>query len=256
MKNKRLVILLSVFAFLVLIVVLCSTVFTVKKVQLQWLTTKVNFSSTDNEVASDVKKGDSVFLVDKKEITKKLEDDFPYIKVVSLEIKFPNKLIIHSAERQELFDIKVKDNSHYILDGECKVLRASNDANVKGAIPVTVTNYAFPDGTFSVSQVADLGYVSGIMNNLYKALLTNGYENVDMISNISAVQIDVTGYNENLEIKMGGVTIKVSKITSNLFQKLNMAVATFDTKLSTVERQSGTLNVYEKDGKVIAEYQA
>ena len=72
MKNKRLVILLSVFAFLVLIVVLCSTVFTVKKVQLQWLTTKENFSSTDNEVASDVKKGDSVFLVDKKEITKKI----------------------------------------------------------------------------------------------------------------------------------------------------------------------------------------
>lgn len=256
MKNKRLVILLSVFAFLVLIVVLCSTVFTVKKIQLQWITTKVNFVSSDEDIVNDVKKGESVFLLDKKEITQKLENDFPYLKVVSLEIKFPNKLVIHSAERQELFTIKVKDNSHYILDGECKVLRASNDANLGDAINVTVNNYAFPDGTFKVSQVPDLGYVGGVMSNLYKALLTNGYENIDMKNNISAVNIDVTGYNENLEIKMRGVSIKISKITSNLFEKFNMAIATFDTKLTTPEKETGVLNVYEKDGKVIAEYQA
>ena len=65
MKNKRLIILLSVFAFLVLIAVLCSTVFTVKKVQVNWLTTKAIFTESDETIIKDVKKGESVFLVDK-----------------------------------------------------------------------------------------------------------------------------------------------------------------------------------------------
>ena len=72
MKNKRLVIILSVFSFLVLIAVLCSTVFTVKSVSLNWLTFKSAFVDMDDEITSNVELGESVFLVDKKAIINKL----------------------------------------------------------------------------------------------------------------------------------------------------------------------------------------
>ena len=131
MKNKRLVILLSVFSFLVLIAVLCSTVFTVKSVSLNWLTTRVNFVDMDNEITANVELGESVFLVDKGAIIQKLERKYPYLKVVSAEVKFPNKLVLHTAERQELYSLKIKSNSYAILDSDCKVLRIVNDILLK-----------------------------------------------------------------------------------------------------------------------------
>ena len=253
MKNKRLVILLSVFAFLVLIAVLCSTVFTVRKVSVEWSTTKVLFDHTDAEIVGDVKKGESVFLVDKASIKQTLEEKYPYLKVVSLEIKFPNQLVVHASERQELFSIKVKDNSHYILDGECKVLRSATDATLNGTTPVTVKNFTFPDGTFEVSKVAEMGFVNNVLTNFASALSINKNGSDYVKNNVQYLDIDVTGYNENLEIKMRGVTVKVNKITSKLLEKLELAIATFD-HLSAPEKESGVMTVYEVAGKVFAEY--
>lgn len=260
MKNKRLIILLSVFAFLVLIAVLCSTVFTVKKVQVNWLTTKVLFVQNDSEIVSDVKKGESVFLVDKNSIKQKLESDFPYLKVVGLEIKFPNKLVVHTAERQEVFSVKVKDNLHYILDGECKVLRTSTDSNLGNTVPVEVVNYTFPSGTFEVSKIANMGYVGTVLNTLTNSFLDSGYEMVDIVSNLVSVKIDVTGYNENLEFKMRdvehGVSVKINKITSQLFEKIKFAIGVYDNQLTNLQKESGTLTVYSVGGVIKSEYEA
>ncbi len=256
MKNKRLIILLSIFAFLVLIAVLCSTVFTVKKVQVNWLTTKAIFTESDETIIKDVKKGESVFLVDKTSIKEKLEADFPYLKVVGLEIKFPNKLVVHTAERQELYSIKVRDNLHYILDGDCKVLRSSSDANLGGTVAVEVVNYTFPSGSFEVSKVANLGYVGTVLNSLTTGLLASGYESIDIKNNLKSVKIDVTGYNENLEFVMRGVTIKVNKITSQLLDKIKYAIGIFDTQLTNLQKETGSLTVYAVNGVIKSEYEA
>lgn len=254
MKNKRLIILLSVFAFLALVAVLCSTVFTVRTVQVEWATTKVNFVNSDDDVVSQVKRGGSVFLLDKTAIADTLEGMFPYLKVEGLEIKFPNKLVVHASERQEVFEIKTRDNVHYVLDGECKVLRVSNDASLNGAVSVTVTNYAFSDNSFNVSHSADIGFVGNVLDCLAKELRLSGKEGVDIKNNISSVKIDVSGHNETLELKMRGVTVKVNKITSGLSDKIRLAISAFETGLTTTEKEGGVLTVYESGGKTMAEY--
>lgn len=254
MKNKRLIILLSVFAFLVLIAVLSSTVFTVRKVSIEWATTKINFTASDEDVVGNVKKGGSVFLLDKSEIKQNLEEKYPYIKVESVEIKFPNKLVVHASERQEVFSIKVKDNKHYILDGDCKVLRVSTDAELGDAVEVQVENYTFAEKNFEVSKVANIGFVGTVINNLSYALQSYGYESVDIKNNLGGVRIDVTGHNDLLEITMRGVTIKINKISAGLYDKIKFAVTTFETKLSTTEKEQGVLTIYESGGKYYAEY--
>ena len=265
MKNKRLVIILSVFSFLVLIAVLCSTVFTVKSVSLNWLTTRVNFVNMDNEITKNVELGESVFLVDKDAIIQKLERKYPYLKVVSAEVKFPNKLVLHAAERQELYSLKIKDNSYAILDSDCKVLKLVNDFQLNKMalkpIPLNLQGYSYNENNFAVSEIAELGWIKNIITNFSVALYQCGYQEIDSKNNISAMTIDVGGYENKIFVNMnyknlagdGGVTIEIQHISEKLSDKFVMAIGIYDT-LSASQKSAGVVRVYSNGGVVAGEY--
>lgn len=266
MKNKRLVIILSVFSFLVLIAVLCSTVFTVKSVDLNWLTTKVNFVDMDNVIVSNVELGESVFLVDKDAIIQKLERKYPYLKVVSAEIKFPNKLVLHIAERQELYSLKIKDNSYAILDADCKVLRMVTDIQLNKMalkpIPLNLVGYSYNDNNFAVSEVAELGWIKNIITNFSVALYQCGYQEIDAKNSISSMTIDVGGYENKISVNMnyknlsgdGGVTIEIQNISEKLSEKFVMAIGIYD-EISPAEKTNGYIRVYMVNGVVDGHYE-
>ena len=67
--------------------------------------------------------GIPVFAVNKTEIINKLEKENYYLKVVNIETVFPNKLIVHCAEREELFSIKLSENLYYICDLRTKTFK-------------------------------------------------------------------------------------------------------------------------------------
>lgn len=266
MKNKRLIIILSVFSFLVLIAVLCSTVFTVKSVSLRWLTTTNVFDQKDAEIIADVQLGESVFLVDKEAIITNLENKHPYLKVVSVEVKFPNKLVVHTAERQDLYSLKIKDNKHAILDSECKVLAFVTDSKlnsmIQKPIPLTLDGYVYNEINFEVSKVAELGWIKNIINNFSIALYQCGYEEVDSKNIISSITIDVAGHNEEITIGMaykdvygeGGVNIEIQEISQNLSAKFIYAMEAY-AELSPAEKSAGLIRVYSNSlGKVVVEY--
>ena len=77
MKNKKLVILLSILGFLAVVVLLCSTVFTLKTVKVNWLTTRYKLSSVTNEEIIEDKNfdfGGSIFFLKKDKIASRLEE--------------------------------------------------------------------------------------------------------------------------------------------------------------------------------------
>ena len=89
------------------------SLFTLQKVSVNWLTSKYQLNSVkDYELVDEIKMGQSIFLVQKDEIISTLEKNNPYLRVVSIETKFPNKLVIHSAERESLFAVKLSDNEY------------------------------------------------------------------------------------------------------------------------------------------------
>ena len=148
MKSKRLVVFLSILAFLTVLVVLSSTVFTLQKVSINWMTTKVEMVGIkDSSITDIVPTGASIFLVDKEEITKDLEKEFPYLRVVGLETKFPNRIVVHTAERESLFAINMSDDNgtryYMVLDEKGKVLRKTNSSifagEELGAKPIKVS---------------------------------------------------------------------------------------------------------------------
>ena len=103
MKSKKLVVFLIILAFLTVLIVLNSTLFTLQTISVNWLTTKYELNAIkDYALIEGIEKGDSIFLLDKEKIKNELEKKYEYLRVVSIETKFPNKIVIHSAERESM----------------------------------------------------------------------------------------------------------------------------------------------------------
>ena len=103
------------------------TVFLLKDVKVELKTGTEHLSQ---EVVSEIenealKTGGSVLFLGKEKLISRLEKQFPYLKIVNIETQIPNKLIIHAAEREELFAVNSGEKS-YFLDEEFKILRVEN----------------------------------------------------------------------------------------------------------------------------------
>lgn len=134
MNRKRRYIIVGVISVvLIALIVVCSTVFTVKDVRINFL--EVTSNLTEDTVytqivnSNSVKFGSSVFVYDKDEGVKQIEKNVPYLKVVNLEIEFPNILTINCVERRECvyFAITNSISMFAICDKDGKVLRTSNN---------------------------------------------------------------------------------------------------------------------------------
>lgn len=117
-----------VFAVLLTIVILIFTLFSLKNIKLDFRSETLNLSGTEikNEIINSIPQGGSVLFKNKKQIIENLEKNFPYIKVINVETKFPSTFILHIAEREELFALKCADGT-LILDGDLKVLKLEKD---------------------------------------------------------------------------------------------------------------------------------
>ena len=134
MKNKKLIGFLIVLIFLTVLIVINSTLFTLQKISVNWLTTKYKLETIkDYTIVDSIETGESIFLVKKDNIASTLEKKYPYLRVVSIETKFPNKLVIHSSERESLYAIKITDDDYAIVDELGKVLERSNSSIFAGS---------------------------------------------------------------------------------------------------------------------------
>lgn len=125
-KYKKLIIALSVILGVIIVcVILNFTLFSLKKVDINFKNQAMIFTEQSKETIANnsaIKKGISIFTVNKKNITQQLEKDYPYLKVINIETVFPNKIIIHCAEREETYAVKASDTKYFICDAEFKVL--------------------------------------------------------------------------------------------------------------------------------------
>lgn len=127
-KHKKATIICSIiFVLLIILVVLMFTVFLLKDVKVEL---KTGTEHLTQEVVSEIenealKTGGSVLFLGKEKLISRLEKQFPYLKIVNIETQIPNKLVIHAAEREELFAVNSGEKS-YFLDEEFKILRVEN----------------------------------------------------------------------------------------------------------------------------------
>ena len=255
MKTKRLVILLSIFALIIMIVVLSSTVFSLSRVDVSFVEVPTNFSIQDANAiieSGDFDYGSSIFLVNKNKHTEKIESEFPNLKVVNIETRFPNRLMIQVVERQEYLALyNTNQNIYYVVDGDMKILRVVDNldavSNVAKCI-ITQDLQNYENGDFIA-----LDNETTILNDLCSAFWRCGYSEKEMNALVKSVYYD----NVNNEIVISTYckywfTIKAPK--EKLAEKLfagNNAVFGDD---GVGEDFVGEILVYEsvQEGKIYA----
>lgn len=194
MKTKRLVILLSIFALIITIVVLSSTLFSLSKVEVAFVEVPTNFSIKDSQQIIDSGEFNykqSIFLVKKSKHISKIEEDFPTLKVVNIESKFPNKLVIQVIERQEylaLYNLGIE--KYYVVDEDMKILRIVDNplavSNIaKCMISQSLSNY-------NVGEFIAFDNETTILNQLASAFWACNYSEKEMNELVKSVFVDVS----------------------------------------------------------------
>lgn len=264
MKNFRLIIVLGVFVFLTTIIVLSSTVFTLHHVEIGWLsTTKVLSSKTDNQIieSGQFENGESVFLLNKEKYKQNLEINNPYIKVINLEIKFPNRLKVTVVERDELYALKIQNKkaaggfSYVYLDYDLKVLKIVNSEvqqNQQNPAILTIQNLTYTVDDFKVGEIANVP-VREMLTSVGSMLSSTGYTNTAVKALIKNIDVNYD-INCTLNIKTTyGLNLKIVNSTEKTSAKILKALSIYEFYHNSYpEINSGDITVFERNGVIDA----
>ena len=278
MKTKRLIIILSIIAVFVVVVVLSSTVFTLKKVEINFYDkndvliedndTLQHFSQESIKSIIDSGKfkfGRNMFLLKKKGYYSQLESANPYLKVIDITAKFPDTLIVKVVEREEFYYTNLSNGKSAILDGELKVLSIVNSADIDPY------NYVYVDMDLT-EAVAGKFYNSTKKQQVLASLKDNLYistlDTTKAIQLLESVEIKLDFMSENsvekcLWINMisrqtnkqgstvAGVKFSIENASVNLEDKVYKAIVAYNTFLDSenaehlTKTQTGVIRVYD-----------
>ena len=265
MKNKRLIIILSIFVLLTTIIVLCSTVFTLGTITFSWHTTKMYLSEyADSEIAKDFPMGRSVFLLNKTEIKNTIEAKYPYLQIIKLETKFPNELVVHAAERVNMYAVTLEDNKYAVLDDENKVLDIITQTQYdewdtsKSKKPIVVTvsnngsNTPLKQSDFKVGYVANVKRVTSVLataSSTLEEIFWDEETNDKKVTNtmikgwVKSVNIDIAYRSSlNLVVNDEGMKVKVQNCYNELRGKILIGKGAYDA-LKTQGKTTGAVVV-------------
>ena len=255
MKKKRLIILLSILLVLVVIVVLSSTVFTLKTVVVNFydyydnmvddITKNEYFNSSEKVDAviesGEFKYGKNIFLLNKDSYKKNLEKNNPYIKVISMNIEFPNRMVVKAIERREYYAVLNENNTYFVCDAEFKVLRIA-DTKPTGLIEVvgsgasTIFDYVNTSAELNSGDFISLSDNTKVLLTFADEMYACHYEREKMLNRVSAISLknelcsnQSLGKVDTLVIKTNaGVEIEIENINNNFADKVLKALEIYN----------------------------
>lgn len=261
MQNRRLILLMSILSFIVLIVVLSSTVFSFTDAEITFLST-VNVLNNNEEIieTANFDYGENIFFVDKDKYIESLEINNPYLRVISLETVFPNRLIIHAVERNEFYAFKLSNNEYVITDQFLKILEVKTEFVNSNSNGIRVFNYEIDidpvDAVLGTTLKLATTYVNLLNNFAYNsqewdsdiAILRGNIESVELSYEANPA---IDSYDDILITMRQGLSIIVRDASENLSQKLQAAYSVYDS--GAVDITTGQIEIIEEaDGSFSA----
>lgn len=243
MRTKRITILVSIIAIILLFVFLSSTVFSLNRVEFCFLQNPIHYNSSISQdliECGEFNYGSSVFLVNKKSHIEKIEKQYPYIKVVGIETIFPNTLLIQSVERESFYAVCNADNSKMaICDEDFKVLRVI-DYEV-------MPNYVIVDGKYANFNSQTAGDFLAVNNDVFSLIPAvfkrMGYTTAQVMQFLKEVEITSNG---NLRlISYNNYFIEIKEPSKFLAEKIAIGYkAIFDETKGVGEDFRGYIYVF------------
>ena len=268
--SKKAVISLSIIAvIIVLIGVLFGTVFCLRTQDVTIIgDSPVSISKEDIITTADLKKGQSIFMLDKDAAIKKVEAKYPYVKVVQIKTTSVTQIDIRIRARHEMCYTK-QNNNYYVMDEEFKVLNVI-EANSEGQESNEPTNLIHIEEDVlkinSSTMICDFvgtNYQSKVMYELYSSMTTTVTKMVgegedehqeyftradicDMLKEIEFEEYKT--YNKIIITTKYGVKLDIENPNKKLQNKINICFSTIKEFLSDAstegKAQGGTIKIY------------
>ena len=260
--SKKWIITLSVVIGLVAVLLISFwTLFGLSTVSVEYNTTKENISVSDSEIvkAGQFKKHSCVLFGGKKKAVQnildyaKTNENFAYIRVLNIETKFPNKYIIHVAEREELFAVE-NGTQFLICDRDLRVLRIEDSFSSSVDNPIVVSGLTIKNQNVAVGDFLNVEQTG--IKNLYSAMVANNRSYAEQIGKFEKMEIssyadEVTNI-EYFSLHMetfSGRQFVVRNIDFALTQKLQKMFAVESSLFSMQTNTAG--EIVDKNDNVI-----
>ncbi len=252
MRNKKLIILFSVLLAITLLVVFNSVLFSVQHVDVYCANMEKSQYEADVLNSHKIRRGSSIFFVNKAKVTARVEKAVPGIRVLNIEKKFPNRIYINYIEVPAY--VKVTSGSKtYYLGNDMRVMRIEDglgDNDNSGAIRLL---YGGTLAAYSVGETLTFTTASGqnasvLVSAIFASMEKLGYYDtvIDFFDNI-----DLSG---NYIVLTTSTGLKWKMFTADrLDDKIQLAYSVYVNELTELQRREGTLEISGVD-KLVANY--
>ena len=277
MNSKKLTILISILLIVTLVVVLASTVFTLKSVSFNFLNQRNVLASYEDEdylSKIEVPYGDSIFFVDKEDLQDKLEKKNAYLQVIGIETTFPNNIVVHAGEREEVYAINFGNDTYAITDKSLKILRFCDYAYLTrdGYLSPIVVDIDYSDvqlvaEDYSVCDFIEMEHITDILLGVANAFEASGYNitslkgfatGITLRENGSFKQVEDGDYDlvfvKTVEIDTKyGIKLSVNDAYSNLTTKVALGIKAYEMEHDK-HNTSGEVLVFEQEDRLVARF--
>jgi len=271
MSKGKIITLSIIGSIIVLNIILFGAVFCLRK-QTVVSSSDVSYSSEEIVKAAELRKGQSIFLIDKESAINKIEAKFADIKVIQIKTTSVTEIEIKVRKRYETY-YKKELGSYYVLDQDLKVLRIVPDseteqiANIENLVKISTK----PQNLNVETKVADFVGTENEQNmsyNLFSAVYSakipttiTGAEAYTEFCNLIEEISFAKGYTasgqvyDRLIIKTKqGISFDIGKATNDLTRKINLCFTAMNSEEIT-DNTIGTITIsYDETGKEIKTY--
>ncbi len=172
-------------------------------------------------------------------------ENFAYLKVVNIETVFPNKFVIHIAEREELFAVEHSGQA-YVCDREFRVLRKIDDVSTFESTqenPILLKGIEIKNQTISVGDFLDIEQEA--IKKFYSVMLQNNRDFSQQIGKFKEVQMG-TYVDEITSKEYVSMTMTTFQNRKLIINNLDFAFANKVQKLFAVESAIYNQNVNQQ----------
>ena len=232
--HKRLWVILAVIASAVVLAVVLGTLFSIGGVDVN-TTNDITLSAEQKSniiELSQIKKGKNIFSIDEGIAISNIELNQPTLKVISIERKFPNKVVIYVTDRTPVFSCATGDGRYAILDRELKVMSFSNTRNTS-----LTELIGLEDVSFELGQVIE--YRNNLLIKMIKGAESCSFINERFYTFFPKVEVleDVINLTTN-----SGVIMQLP-VSSNIEESVIGCYTYYIQKTSAIGKSSGIIRL-------------
>lgn len=190
--KKIMIIAIAAMVMFALALVISFTLLKPKQIEVNFLTTVQQLDGSEQSIASAAGIEGSVLFFSRKNAKSKLEKQFAYLKVVGFEVRFPNTVIIHAAERESLYAVRLSAFSYAMVDHELKVL-SKTETFVSSPVNEILLNITVINTTAKVGEFLDVSSAreKNVANQLKNALLRNNRDTISSKASFKSISFQI-----------------------------------------------------------------